>query len=224
MKIENISTVLLVAFILASYAPVAIPALTETATSSQTFAPIPSASITPTLETAPKITATPLNLPLSQKDEIPFLIEKMYPNEKIYPHVCVGDNPAILTPPPQSTLTPPNLKITELSLSEQQLLDRIEIADNIDHSLRAYLACIYTNCNDLYVQNNKTGRVYKVDFGARTDFWLQGLFWVNKDTFLVAQHTSNMQYTLSVAINFNKQEYVYYGLATDCWSTQIPTP
>jgi hypothetical protein len=180
-----------------------------------------------TTTATPEITATPMNLLLTDKDELPSLIEKMHPN------LCMKDNLAILTPPPQNKPTPPKLKFTEVDPPPNQQSYYIRaIADNIDYSLRAYIACVHEQCDDnVYVKNNKTGKVYKVDFGARTDFALQSLFWVNKDTFFVGQIFTAYE-VLGVAINFNKQEYVYYGIGVNCcspseiycWGTPRATP
>lgn len=169
----------------------------------------------------PEITATPMNLPLSEKDEIPSLIEKMHPN------VCMQDNLAILTPPPQNKPTPPKLKFTEIDLPPNHESHYIRaIADNIDQSLQAYIACVPGQCVDnIYVKNNKTGKTYEVYFGAAPIpnlLPLENLLWLNKDTFFVGQIYPDDQdvefgsVVLGVAINVTKQEYVYYGIGVRC--------
>ena len=114
------------------------------------------------------------------------------------------------------------------------------IADNIDYSLRAYVADKpKRHAPSVYVKNNKTGKIYEVYFGAAPGFFpLQNLLWLNKDTFFVGQifpdyHEVELGSAwLGVAINFNKQEYVYYGIGVrccgaseiNCWGTPRPTP
>ena len=218
MKAKPIVAVLFVVFILVACSPATIPAPTETATPSQTSTPIPP-SPTPTWWMIPAVTATPLNLALNNKGEIDSLIEQLHSG------ICTGNNLAILTPPPIDVPPPSKLKFTEINTPPNQYSHYVSaIADNIDNSLQAYIACEPEKCVDnVYVKNNKTGKVYEVYFGAQTTRPLQWLAWANKDTFIIAQ-SSNPHYGLFVAINFNKQEYVYYGMAMECWDTPTPTP
>jgi len=218
MKAKSIVSVLCVFYILAACTPKTIPAITETVTPSQTSTPI-IPTPTPTWWLIPAVTATPLNLALSEKGEIDSLIEQLHPG------ICTGNNLAILTPPPIDVPAPSKLEITEVSTSPNQQTHYVSaIADNIDGSLQAFIACEPEKCEDyVYVKNIKTGTVYSVDFGTLTYRPLMWLIWVNKDTFIVAQ-SSNPHYGKIVAINFNAQEYVYYGMAGDCWYTPTPTP
>ena len=224
------------------------PTVVLTSTSTTTLLPASTSTLpvsTPTLArwivlnttATPEITATPMNLPLTERDEIPSLIVKMYPN------FCMKDNLAILTPPPKNKPTPPKLKFTEIDPPPNQESHYIRaIADNIDQSLQAYIACVPGQCADnIYVKNNKTGKTYEVYFGAASTpnlFPLKNLLWLNKDTFFVGQifpdyHDVELGSAwLGVAINFNKQEYVYYGIGVrccegseiNCWGTPHPTP
>ena len=218
MKAKSILSVLVVLCVLVACAPVTIPAPTETPVPTQTSSLIPP-SPTPTWWLIPAVTATPLNLALSERGEIDSLIEQLHPG------ICTGNNLAILTPPPIDVPPPSKMEITEISLPPNPQSHYVSaIADNIDNSLQAYIACEPEKCVDyVYVKNNETGKVYKVDFGTLTYRPLQWLNWVNKDTFIVAQ-SSNPHYGLFAAINFNKQEYVYYGMAMECWDTPTPTP
>ncbi len=221
MKTNSIITATFVISVLVACTPVSPPAVTahaETATPSQTSTPI-LPSPTPTWWVTPRITATPLNLELSKKGEIDTLIEQLHPG------ICTGPNLAILTPPPIDVPPPAKIEITEINPPPNQYSHYVsEIAENIDHSLQAYIACDPEKCVDnVYVKENKTGKVYRVYFGTVTWRPIQWLTWANKDTFIAAQ-SSNPHYGLFVAINFNKREYVYYGMAMECWDTPTPTP
>jgi hypothetical protein len=216
VKIKNIVTVLLVAIILVSCAPATISIPTETAIPSQTFTPVPPTP-TPTWWVTPAVTATPLNLVLSTKGEIDSVIEQLHYG------ICTGSNLAILTPPPIDVPPPSKLKFTEMETPPNQNSYYVsEVADNIDNSRQAFIACEPEKCVDnVYVKDNKTGKVFEIYFGAQTQRPLQWLAWVNKDTFIIAQ-SSNPHYGLFVAINFDKQQYEYYGMAYECLPT--PTP
>jgi hypothetical protein len=217
MKAELMVIGLIAIFMLAACTTATMPAPNETAISSQTPTSIPP-SATPTFWVTPAITATPLNMALSERGEIDSLIEQLHPG------ICTGDNLALLTPPPIDVPPPTKLEITQVDTPPDPSSHYVsEIADNIDSSLQAFIACEPEKCVDsVYVKNNEIGKVYRVYFGGLTYRPLQWLTWVNKDTFIVAQ-SSNPHYGLFVAINFNKREYVYYGMARDCWDTPTPT-
>lgn len=206
---------LIIVCILGACVPATLHTPTDTAFPSQTSIP---PSSTPTWWMTPVITATPLNLILNEKDEIRLLIEQLHPS------ICTGYNLAILTPPSIEVPPPTTLEITEVVIFPDQYTHYVSaIADNIDNSLQAYIACEPEKCVDsVYVKDNDSGRVYKVYFGNIEYRPLQWLHWINKDTFIVAQ-SSNPHYGLFVAINFNKREYVYYGMAMECWDTPTPT-
>ena len=134
MKAKSIIIDLGVTLILVACAPATLPVSTETATPSPTSTLI-SPSPTPTWWMTPAITATPLNLVLSEKGEIDELIEQLHPG------ICTGNNLAILTPPPMD-VPPTKLEITEVAIPPDQYSHYVSaIADNIDSSLQAYIAC-----------------------------------------------------------------------------------
>lgn len=216
MNAKLLVVVLFVVFILVACAPATTAVSTETVAPTQTSTPIFLSPI-PNSWAISAVTATPLNLELENKGEIDSLIEQLHPG------ICTGINLAIFTPPPIDVPPPAKLEFTEIiTPPDQQSHYLSEIADNIDNSLQAYIACDPNKCVDnIYVRNNKTKKVYKADFGTLPNRPLQWLIWVNRDTFIVAQ-SSNPHYGLFVAINFTKQEYVYYGMAMECWDT--PTP
>lgn len=218
MKVESFIIGLVAVLLLVACSQATLIAPTETIIPLQTSRPIPP-SLTPTWWVTPAVTATPLDLVISEKNEIDSLIEQLHPG------ICAGINLAILTPPPNDVPSPSKLQITEIGTPPNQQSHYVSaIADNIDHSLQAYIACEPKKCVDhVYVKNNDTGKVYQVDFGTLTYRPLMWLIWVNKDTFIIAQ-SSNPHYGKIVAINFDKQEYVYYGMAGECLITQTPVP
>jgi hypothetical protein len=167
--------------------------------------------------------ATPLNLSTSNNGEIDAIIKNLHPE------ICGGNggNLALLTPP-SNIVSPPPLELTEIKKLPEPSPDYVnELADNIDKSLTAVIGCQPENCGNLYVKNNKTDKIYKMNFGAMDVIPLVWLQWVNKDTVLVAQvaeDSSHMRYELIVAINVEKQNYEYYSFTSRCISTPIPTP
>ena len=217
MKTKSFISVLFIVFILAACTSSIIPVPTKTSVSLQTITPVPP-TLTPTLWITPKVTATPRNIALSKKGEINSLIKQLHLG------ICPGSNLAIETPPPVDVPPPSKLEFTEIrTLPNPKSYYVSEIADNIDNSRQALIACEPDNCVDnVYVKDNKTGKAYKVYFGTMTWRPLQWLTWVNKDTFIVAQ-SSNPHYGLFVAINFDKQAYEYYGMASECLQS-TPTP
>src|SRR5688500_12391693 len=113
MKAESSIIGLGVVLILVACVPATLSVPTETAPPSPTSTLIPP-SPTPTWWMTPAITATPLNLALSEKGEIDSLIEQLHPG------ICTGNNLAILTPPPMDVPLPTELEITEVNTPPDQ--------------------------------------------------------------------------------------------------------
>jgi hypothetical protein len=115
----------------------------------------------------------------------------------------------------------PSLKFTEISALPEPSPDYInERADNIDKSRTAFAIGELGAVGNLYVEDNNTGKVYKINFGADDSRPLDWLQWINKDTFTVAQQGHSASQI--VAINVEKQKYEYYGMTSGCPSTPIP--
>ena len=192
--------------------PTTITTLPQTATS---ISPTPTA----TWWMTPAITATPLNIVLAKDTEIRNVIMQLHPT------LCAGANLAIETPPPQDVPAPYPLKFVEVNdPPDPNSYYFEEIADNSDNSRRAFIACKPEKCqDDVYVKDNQTDTVYKIGFGAMSWRPIQWLTWINKDTLLFTQ-SSNPHYGLIVAINVDKQEYQYYGMASDEYQCVSSTP
>ena len=214
----TVITVLLAVFIVVACAPAAIPVSTETALPTTTFTPV-TPTPTPTWWVTPAVTATPLDLTLTTKGKIDSIIEQLHPG------ICTGINLAALTPPPRDVPPPPALTLTEIEVSPNPESHYVsEIADNLDKSRQAFIACDPEKCVDvLYIKESKTGKVYEINFGIMPWRPIQWLTWINKDALVVAQ-SSNPHYGLMAIIDFNKQEYVYYGMAMECWESPTPKP
>jgi len=173
--------------------------------------PAPPGGGSPTAWITPKMTATPLNFNLEEVDAVRTLIHQFHPG------ICSGLNLARLTPPPEDWMLPARLTFTEVAAApDPQAWIIIEIADNLDGSRQALIACRPDHCVDvIYVRDNTTGEIQMVDFEAMSWRPIQWLIWLNPDTFLVAQ-SANPHQGLFVAINVRTQSYEYYGPASDC--------
>lgn len=217
MKTVNFVPVLLVTFSLAACAPATQVIPSETVTPSQAFTPIPPTP-TPTWWMTPEITATPLDLVLDTNTNIRDVIMQLHPD------MMAGMNIAILTPPPRD-VPPSPLEIIEVNdPPDPNSYYFEEIADNIDNSRRAFVACKPDKCVDnLYIRDNQTGRVYVIDFGAMTWRPIIWLSWINKDTLIFGQ-SSSPHYARILAIDFPRKVYQYYGMACDQYQCPQSTP
>jgi hypothetical protein len=219
MKIKSvIIKILFNAFILVACAPATILISTKTVTPSQTSTPV-----LPTLTSTPailwSITATPLNLPSSNNDEIVSIIDQLHPV------ICIRNlsNYAILTPPPTGLLAHyPELKFTEVSiLPNTQPGDISERADNVDHSRTAFVITVPYVGQNLYIKDNITGKIFQDDYGPTHDvLWVYWLQWLNKDTIFFTLQGHSI--TFIIVINVKKQRYEYYAAELECPTT--PTP
>jgi hypothetical protein len=212
MKIKIISFGLCGVFILVACIPATIPAPTKTALPSQVFTPAPQ-TLTPTPTIWWIITATPLNLPTGNNNEIVSAIDQ------IAPDLCVKklhNNYALFTPPPEDVPIPKLRFIEVLALPEHQPGYKHERADNIDESYTAFNMLVpYTDENhdfggSLYIVDNKTGKIFQV-IALKTGATLSlgGLKWLNKDTlfYMEVGHAINV----IIAVNVEKQRFEYFA-------------
>jgi hypothetical protein len=217
MKANKLTFAILIAvFMLVGCESATIIAPTETASPSQTSTPSP-----PTITPTPTIIwtlATPLKLSYGNSDELISVLDQNHP----YP--CLGENRLYANPTPIE----PGAQVSSLKFTEIDAFPKPEPrygniwADNIDKSRTAFTGCQPRNCGKLYVKNNITGKVYKIDFGATTDRPLDWLQWITKDSVTVTQQ-GHLWITV-VVINVEKQEYEYYGMFPGCPDTPTPTP
>ena len=205
-----------------------VPMATETATATAlpTATPAPAQQDTGQAVTLPEPTAistptwlfltTPINLSSNKKGEIISVLDQLHPD------ICIQNGYDLVTLTPE----PIEMHLPQLSFTEIAILpdpypgyDNIR-ADNIDRSHTAFTGCKPGDCSKLYVTDNKTGKVYGVDFGATTDRPLDWLQWINKDTVTVTQQ--GHVWTVIAVINVEKQQFEYYGWIPVCFPTSTP--
>jgi hypothetical protein len=191
--------------------PTTMPALTSTLLPSITPSP------TATWWMTPEITATPLNATIHTNKEMVSVIKSLHPDE------CIGPNDLKLTS--GDVPVPSPVKLIEVDqLPDPNIYYVEEIAVNIDSSRQAVVACMPDKCVDnVYVKDNKTDKVYEIDWGRMPWRPIQRLIWINEDILMFGQ-SSNPHYGAIIAINFAKKEYQYFGMASDGCSQSTPTP
>ncbi|BCY16491.1 hypothetical protein hrd7_03400 [Leptolinea sp. HRD-7] len=165
-----------------------------------------------------RVTATPQNFDLQNDDEITEFVRKSHPG--MCPAINLVENPEPDFMPP-----PPAVTVSEVAaFPDTRSFDVSEMADNSDGTLRAVIACEGERCVDnIYVKNQKTGKVYIVNFGAEQGRPLQWLVWLNRDTFLIIQSLSPHT-GLVAAIDFTQRKFVHYGMGFECMTDQTEAP
>ncbi len=164
----------------------------------------------------PQITATPQYALIRTDDDL-----KQVADDWAH-RFCVGQNEVNTLADWDSS----NLKFIEVDIQPDPNKYWIsEIADNLDNSLRAFVACKPDLCrNQIYVKDNKTGKVYEIDWKLKTTWRpIQQVQWINYDTFVFFQ-PADSTHGQAVAINFNKKEYIYSGIAYPKSNCPIATP
>jgi hypothetical protein len=191
----------------------------STGTSAPTSTPF-LASDTPistaTVWVTPQITATPRYALVRTDDDL-----KQVADDWAH-RFCVGQNEVASSRDWDSS----NLEFTEVDIQPDPNKYWVsEIADNLDNSLKAFVACTPDLChNQIYVKDNKTGKVYEVDWKFRTTWRpIQQVQWVNYNT-LIFFHDTNPTHGQVVAINFDKKEYIYSAVAYSKSNCPIATP
>lgn len=115
----------------------------------------------------------------------------------------------------------PKLSFTEIATLPDPDPNYVNVrADNIDKSRTAFTGCDLGDCSHLYVTDNKTGKVYDIDFGAATNQPLDWLQWINKDTVTVTQ--GGHMWFVIVVIDIEKQQFEYYGYIPGCFPSSTP--
>ena len=212
MKPKFVFRVLFAYIALSGCTPAVTPVPPISTTPTHTAMPVPPTT-TPTITW---IMATPLNLSYSNNNELISILDQNHP----YP--CLGKNLLYVNPTPiEPGAQVSSLIFTEIDAFPDPEPRYINIqADNIDKSRTAFTGCQPRNCGKLYVKDNITGIIYKIDFGATTDRPLDWLKWITKDSVMVTQQ-GHLWITV-VVINVEKQEFEYYGVFPGCLNT--PTP
>ena len=137
-------------------------------------------------------------------------------------HFCVGQNEVGSSGDWDSSL----LKFIEVNIQpDPNKLWVSEIADNLDNSFRAFVACEPDLCNNqIYVKDNKTGKVYDIDWKLKSTWRsIQQVQWVNYSTFVFYQ-ALDLAHGQVVAINFDTKEYIYSAVAYPKSNCPIATP
>jgi hypothetical protein len=214
MRIKNIVLVLLAALIIVACTPAINTISTSTATAipSQTFtvaAPTPTA----TWWITPQITATPMNLPTNTDDEMIGILQKTHSNE------CFGQNEI-------DQRSPSSLKFNEINeLPDSSVYYVEEIADNINNSRKAIVACMPDKCVAyVYVKDNVTSKVYQIDWGGRINWRpIQRLIWIDQDVLLFDQ-SANPHFGHILVIDVAQKEFKYFGMSSEQCLQSTPTP
>lgn len=176
-----------------------------------------SKSMLPTSTPSPKINwflVTPLNETYTSSDGLISIIKQLLPE------LCTSQNLLLLTPMPAELANQaPLLKFTELgelpAPIPQYFLQR---ADNPNKSRTVYyLGHQPGEPGKIYFTENTAGKIYEIYSGRTFDELLQ---WINNDTFIAAQQ--GQAWINVVAINVEKQQFEYFGMAYNCSAT--PTP
>lgn len=173
---------------------------------------------TPEELVTPRVTATPQDFDLKNDDVISEFVRKSHPG------VCPAIN-LVKNPEPDFMPPPPAVTVSEVAaFPDTRSYYVSEMADNSDGTLRAAIACTGEHCVDnVYVRNQKSGKVYIVNFGAEQGRPLQWLVWLNRDTFLIIQsfspHTG-----LIAAIDFTHQKFMHYGMGFECMTEEQEEP
>ena len=219
-----IIAVLLFSYLLVACAPETALATASvpinTSTPSQAFTPIPP-TLAPTPITSwqlatPFILATPLNLSFSNSSEIVSIIDHLYPD------ICIrnGFNSLLAPTPIEPAAQAYPLAFTEVNELPTPSYPYEVFAERADNINKSRIA--YANMVELYVKDNTTNKLYRIDVGAEPGSALRvdDVQWINADTVVVTE--SSHVWIVILAINVTKQKYEYYGLTPGCQIASTP--
>ena len=171
-----------------------------------TFTPSPTKMVTPTARTwpTPKVTATALTATINTDGELESLIEQIYP-------FCIGQ----LNDANSSALyAPSHLQFikSEILLDPEKIWIS-EVADNLDDTLQAFVACEVELCHpQIYVRKSATGEVYEIDWEFRMPWRpINQIIWINNDLLAFYQSANPYAGTIKV-ISFSKKEYLFSAM------------
>ena len=167
--------------------------------------PSPTSSFTPTVTfwKAPIVTATPISASITTDEDLENLIEQLYP-------FCIGVN-ILKTSSPSA---PSRLEFIESDVKSNLEGYRIlEIADNSNGSLQAFVACKAELCQEqVYVTDNMTGKTYEVDWDYRLPWRpIQRLTWINNDL-LAFYQPANPSHGSIKLISYSEKEYLFSAM------------
>jgi hypothetical protein len=165
----------------------------------------------------PKVTATPIAAQLGTSDDLYHLLKKLYPECP-----CIGYNYANSSSPQAVS----KVEFIEVDIQPDSKLHWIsEIADNIEKSLQAFVACEPELCQDkIYIKDEKTQKVYEVNWEWRVPWRpIQWVTWINNDTLAFFQ-SSNPEQGQIIVINVDKREYLYAAIVFPDYFCTTPTP
>jgi len=169
----------------------------------------------------PEVTATPIYEFIGSKDDLERLVRNLY----TWWSPCIGQNFAEISPE-----TPLSYSIEFVEVAVQPNPQEYwisEIADNIDKSLQAFVACDPEFCQDkIYVLDIETKKVYEIKW--ETQFpWrpIESVIWINENI-LAFYQSINPQRAQIVVVDIDERKYLYHAFVFPDYfcSTITPTP
>lgn len=206
--------------------PTVINDALPTKLSVSTLTPSPKPTNTFTVPTAtykimtPVITATPFSETIEIEDDIERLVRRLY----TWWSPCIGYNYA----KESSEMPSWELEFIDVDIQpDPQLYWVGEVADNLDGSRQAFVACSPDLCQPkIYVADNETEKVYEINWGARQPHRpISQVVWLNRSVLAFYQSVNPERAQISV-VDFDEKEYLYGALIFPDYfcSTSTPTP
>lgn len=164
------------------------------------------------------ITATPIKQEFASDGELKTLMHQ------IYPYPCMSYNYA--NEPLSAVNHASTLAFIEADVQpDPQKYWVSEVADNVDGTRTAFVACSPEFCQEkIYVQDNSTKKVFEVDWDARMPWRpIQWITWVNNDT-LVFLQSANPDHAMVLAVDFEKREVLFQAVVFPDYACQTVTP
>ena len=190
----------------------------ETATATLVPAVIDTPTPTATVMITPMITATPIVARIDSIADLDHLIHE------IYSYPCIGFNFAEF---PSADLQPSRLEFIDTNIQPDSKLYWVsEIADNVDHSRQAFVACDPTLCQDkIYVKVFNTTEEYEINWDARLPWRpIQDVTWINNNILAFFQ-SANPDHGLIVAVDVDRRKILYEAVVfPDYYCTPFTPP
>jgi hypothetical protein len=215
---ESVKRIIIAAWLIAVLIFTACQSSVQAPVPSSTPLPAETSTSQPKAVITPKITATPIVAKINTDDDLEYLVEQLYSIP------CIGYN---FAKAPQSDLNHAStLNFIEVDIQPDHNRYWVsEIADSADGSRQAFVACEPEFCQDkLYVSDEKTEKVYEIDWEARMPWRpIQWVTWINNDTLAFLQ-SSNPDHALLFAFNFEKKEVLYEAVVFPDYYCATLTP